>query len=66
MNRLHIHRAVYLGDTIDDMKAAVAAHIIPIGIVGNDDVNDVQTKRLQQWGADYVLKNVNEIVELLK
>jgi phosphoglycolate phosphatase-like HAD superfamily hydrolase len=33
LKKLNVQRAVYLGDNIDDIKSAVSAGVIPIGII---------------------------------
>lgn len=66
MKKLGIKRAVYLGDNIDDIKAAVAADIIPVGVVNKSTSKKEQIRLLKGHGARYVLENVNEILEVLK
>jgi len=66
METLRIKRAVYLGDTIDDMEAAVAAGVTPIGIVPESDSQEVQRECLMQHGASEILTNVNQILGFLR
>ncbi len=63
MEQLQIIRAVYLGDTVDDMKAATAAGIRGIGVSSSPDEPDRQ--RLVEHGAVAVIRNVNDIVSWL-
>lgn len=59
---LQVKRAMYIGDTIDDVKAAVASGVTPVGISNetyrNDDI-------LKEAGAKYILNNINEIRGIL-
>ncbi len=65
LEKLNAKRAIYLGDNIDDMKAARAANIIAIGVL--DQVSDKQhrVKLLEQFGAKTVLGSVNEVSSIL-
>jgi HAD superfamily hydrolase (TIGR01548 family) len=64
MEKLAVKRALYLGDTIDDMKAAKAANIIPIGVINNGDHENINL--LQENGARLILNHVNDIQEILQ
>lgn len=64
--KLGVNRAVYLGDTLDDMKAATAAGVIPIGVLNEDQDKQTRTELLKQYGAQHVLPSVNSILEVLK
>jgi len=66
MKKLGVKRAVYLGDNIDDIKAAVAADITPVGVINKSTSKKEQIRLLKGHGARYVLENVNEILEVLK
>ncbi|MBN2010690.1 TIGR01548 family HAD-type hydrolase [candidate division KSB1 bacterium] len=59
LEMLHVSRALYVGDTIDDMKAARAAGIDAIGMMVGDDDGE----RLMEVGAIEVVKSVNDIIE---
>jgi len=54
--------ALYVGDTIDDAKAAFAANIDFIGIDGGDSAT---RRNLHTVGAKTIVSDVNEILELL-
>ncbi|MEA1993674.1 MAG: histidinol-phosphate transaminase [Euryarchaeota archaeon] len=56
VQQLDISRALYLGDTVDDLRAATSAGVIPvsIGLGGIREENVV-----------YILKSVNEIEEIV-
>jgi len=58
--------AIYLGDTIDDMKAATSAKITPIGILTDENRSQKQIELLKNNGAHVVLDGVNDILEFLK
>lgn len=66
LKQLKVRKAIYLGDSIDDMKAACSAKIIPIGILTEENKNPNQIDLLKKWGAQEVLNSVNDISELLK
>jgi len=62
LRKLAVAGAVYVGDTIDDMKAAIAAGITAIGVA----YNRKDTEALKEHGARVVVTSVNEILELLQ
>ncbi len=65
MKKLKVKSAAYLGDTIDDMKAAVAAKVIPIGVLAvSSAVEPRQEELLRSAGAEFILHDVNEILKL--
>jgi HAD superfamily phosphatase len=67
LKKLDIQQAVYVGDNIDDIKAAVSAAIIPIGIIGtNIDNRQKVAAFYRKSGAKYILKNANDIGEVLR
>ena len=65
MQKLKVKNALYIGDTVDDVKAAVAAGITAIGVAGNGGASD-NSKALKEQGAQYIIDNVNEILEILE
>lgn len=65
LKRLCTHEAFYVGDTIDDMTAARKANVIPIGIISNAIGYKKQKELLLSSGAQRVLKNINDILEVL-
>ncbi|MEA3343947.1 MAG: histidinol-phosphate transaminase [archaeon] len=58
--------AVYLGDTIDDMKAAKNAGIRAIGVLPPNTSGNKLRELLKQNSAKLVLKDINDITKLLK
>lgn len=64
MSKLQPKTIFYLGDTIDDMQAAVSAKIHGIGILTKQTKSGVFKKLLKSNGAMVVLNNVNDIAKL--
>ena len=64
LKNLSAKSACYVGDTIDDMKAAMAAGIIAVGIIAGHNYSE-QKKLLEKNGAMFVLSNINKITEIL-
>lgn len=65
MKVLNVSRAVYIGDTVDDMRAAVSARLVPIGIIHQHNGKGLQESVLRQHGAQTVVSDINGIVEVL-
>jgi len=65
MHRLGVDRGWYVGDTPDDMVAARAAGLVPIGSVSPSDGVSTASQRLLKNGAGVVLANVNGLPEVL-
>jgi phosphoglycolate phosphatase-like HAD superfamily hydrolase len=57
---------VYVGDNIDDVKAAIAASAIPVGVVSEGAPAGQQRGLLKAHGAQVVLDDVDEIVEVVE
>ena len=55
----------YVGDTVDDMQAALAAGLKPIGVAAIAQDRVQQTEVLLQQGAAWILDDVNKIMEVL-
>lgn len=51
----------YFGDTSDDVKAAIAAGYIPVGVLPPQDKSDELRKILTGSGADFVIDNVGQL-----
>lgn len=67
LKKLGVKRAVYIGDNIDDIKSAVSANVTPIGIIESHISNKQRVaESYRKLGAKYILKNVNDILEVLK
>ncbi|MBN1349419.1 histidinol-phosphate transaminase [candidate division KSB1 bacterium] len=64
IRQLGVRRAAYLGDTIDDIKAAAGASAIPVAVITEQNQRSALLNAFKQHGATYILKNVNEIVEV--
>jgi len=66
LQKLKSHKAFYVGDTVDDMKAATRANIIPIGVASDTKKYEEQSKLLLNHGAKWILKDINDIREALE
>jgi histidinol-phosphate aminotransferase len=64
LERLGVERAWMLGDTPDDVRAARAAGVVPLGIRGPADGQTMESA-LRDAGAARVLSEVRQIEELL-
>jgi HAD superfamily phosphatase len=65
MSRLEARTGVYFGDTVDDMAAACAAGIVPVGIAAANGTSTEQESRLLRSGARVVLPHINRLEEAL-
>ena len=67
LQRVDAKTGWYLGDTIDDVTAAISADIVPVGVLcGTDEKQRKKQKKiLVQHGAKCVLEHVNEIKEVV-
>ena len=63
MKKLTATRAFYVGDTVDDVKAAVDAGITPVSVV--EEGGALNSKSLKEYGAQHIIGSVNEILEIL-
>ncbi len=66
MKQLKVKKAVYIGDTIDDMQAATSAKITAIGILTEKSGDQKQVDMLKSNGASVVLNSVNNVLEFLE
>ena len=63
---LGVARAWMLGDTPDDVVAARAAGVVPVGVVPPGDAAGAETRRaLLEAGAARVLDDIHELAGLL-
>lgn len=65
INKFGSKKTVYIGDTVDDMKAANDSGIDSIGIIPPSSSKRIR-KVLLNEGANIVLKNIGQISEVLK
>jgi len=65
MQRLGAQRPWMLGNTPDDVRAALGAGALPLGIVAPGDDVPATTAALLDAGAARVLRDVAELLELL-
>jgi histidinol-phosphate aminotransferase len=64
MEKLGVSSAMYVGDTIDDVQAAIAASAIPVGVLSKGAEVSERGELLRAGGARVVLDDVNDIVEV--
>ena len=57
----------YVGDSVDDMEAAVGAEVGPLGVVPPYDAVDFDdhVARLREAGAEYILEEINQLDKFL-
>ncbi len=65
MEELGGKRGVYIGDNPDDMKAAKAAGLVPIGCLPPDFTGE-DRNALEKAGAKIILEKINELEDILK
>ncbi len=66
LKKLQAKRAVFLGDNVDDIKAAINACVTPIGVIPPHTNGEEAAKTLGKFGAKHILENVNEITKVLE
>ncbi len=65
LNDLGVEHAWMIGDTPDDLNAARAAGVIPIGIVAPADDDDHAVEKLRSAAAVCILDRIETLAELL-
>jgi len=65
LERLGITAAWMIGDTVDDVRAARAAAVVPIGVCPPGEQNDQTVRTLENAGAARVLTSVHDLERLL-
>lgn len=58
--------AYYFGDSVDDMKSAVAAKVNPIGVLPPQDKSSLLKILLMKNGAKSVINGIGSIMEVLR
>ena len=66
LNKYSNSSAYYFGDSIDDMKATFLANINPLGVLPPQDKSLLLQNLLVENGAKTVIRNINQIMEVLK
>jgi len=66
MREMRSKKTYYFGDNVDDMEAAQRANVVPIGVVIEAWGYEKQKNKLLNHGAQQVLKNINDIWEVLR
>jgi len=64
--QIQAEQAYYFGDSVDDITAAIKAGVVPIGVIPPGVESQEHNYLLQSQGAQIVLNNINEIMELVK
>jgi phosphoglycolate phosphatase-like HAD superfamily hydrolase len=65
LERLGVQRAWMLGDTPDDLVAAKAAGVLPVGVVPPGEESESSRATLDRAGAWCVLPTTEKILEVL-
>ena len=65
LEKLGVERAWMVGDTVDDIKSARAAGVLPIGVIGPPDEPAAAESALAFAGAGRVISSLKELEELL-
>jgi len=65
LEHLGVSTAWMIGDTPDDLRAARAAAVLPIGVVAPGDDPEATTASLHRAGAVAVLSDIRKILEVL-
>lgn len=65
LERLGVDRAWMIGDTPDDVRAALAAGVLPLGIVAPVADKALSIAALKKAGAAIVLENIESVLSLL-
>ncbi|MCK5628889.1 HAD-IA family hydrolase, partial [Candidatus Bathyarchaeota archaeon] len=65
LRKLGKEKAFYVGDSVDDIKAAKAANMRPIGCIPPRVQMNNLKRLLTKNGAEVVLENINDIADLL-
>ena len=66
ISNVQADRIYYMGDTVDDVNAAKAAGVIPIGCLPPQDKSETLRERLKAEGAYTVLNSTKELKEFLQ
>lgn len=67
LKALDAKRAIYLGDTIDDVKASLSAGTCPIGVMPSRlSKRKIRVESFRELGVKHILKDVNQILEVLR
>ena len=65
LDRLDVENAWMIGDTPDDVRAARAAGVLPVGVVAPADDPEAARHTLLTAGASWVVRRISELEELL-
>ena len=65
LRALGVERALFIGDTPDDIRAGRAAGVLPLGVCAPGDDGDEMEEALLSAGAGRVLASLEELIEVL-
>jgi histidinol-phosphate aminotransferase len=65
LTRLGVRRAWMIGDTPDDVRSALQAGVLPLGVVAPGDDPSLASAALREAGAARVLDRLSDLLELL-
>ena len=65
LKKFNAKGAVYFGDTIDDIKAAVDAGVTAVGVLPPSDKSEELKGLLLKNGANYVIENINSVFKCI-
>jgi len=66
LKKLGSHNAIYIGDSIDDLKAAKNAKIDFVGVIPRNIPTSKLRNSFEYLGADKIINDVNEIIDVIK
>jgi histidinol-phosphate aminotransferase len=66
LEKLGVGRAWMIGDNLDDVRAARAAGVVPLGVVAPGERGDLAAATLRQAGAARVLESLAEVEKMLR
>jgi HAD superfamily hydrolase (TIGR01548 family) len=66
LDRLGVRNAWMVGDTVDDLRAARAARVLPVGVAAPGDDPATAAATLRSAGAARILDSVTDLLEVLR
>jgi phosphoglycolate phosphatase-like HAD superfamily hydrolase len=66
LDRLGVRTAWMVGDTVDDLRSARAARVLPIGVPAPGDDPAAAAATLRSAGAARILGSVTDLLEVLR
>lgn len=65
IKKLNVKRAVYVGNSIDDIKSAIYAGVTPIGVISYNPYSRKIKKEFNKLGAKCIINSINDILGIL-